>query len=347
MQALVDAYLAARRSIGFDLRIDGLQLCAFARFAEQTGHRGPLTVALAVGWARSARQGTRLTWARRLQTLRPFMKYRAQFDPATEIPPSGLFGPAHRRLVPHIYTEAEITALVNAAAQLRPVTGLRLRARTYATLFGLLASTGLRISEALALTPADVDLPGALLTVRNTKFRKSRIVPLHPTTVAALQRYVNARRRRVSDQRIATFLVSDQGTPLGDRMVHHTFATLRARLEWIGRGGYAVPRIHDLRQHAGSGIMPGASEEAVLLGVVSSISRLPIRHNPPLVFSPARWPRREKTCEIRSSRIARRFRSSASSTRTSTRSPRIWLRAATPPRRFAHSGSCSGISTSG
>lgn len=247
MQVLVDAYLAARRSMGFDLRIDGQQLCAFARFAEQTGHRGPLTVALAVRWAQSARQGTRLTWARRLQTLRPFMKYRAQFDPGTEIPPSGLFGPAHRRLVPHIYTDAEVTALVNAAAQLPPVTGLRLRARTYATLFGLLASTGLRISEALALTPADVDLPGALLTVRNTKFRKSRIVPLHPTTVAALQRYVNARRRRVSDRRIATFLVSDQGTALGDRMVHHTFATLRARLEWIGRGGYALPRIHDLR----------------------------------------------------------------------------------------------------
>jgi integrase len=95
------------------------------------------------------------------------MKYRAQFDPETEIAPSGLFGPAHRRLVPHIYTDAEVTALVNAAAQLRPVTGLRLRARTYATLFGLLASTGLRISEALALAPADVDLPGALLTVRN------------------------------------------------------------------------------------------------------------------------------------------------------------------------------------
>ncbi|HEY6360970.1 MAG TPA: tyrosine-type recombinase/integrase [Vicinamibacterales bacterium] len=247
MQALVDTYLAARRSMGFDLRIDGRQLCAFARFAARTGHRGPLTVAVAVSWAQSAPRGTRLTWARRLQTLRPFMKYRAQFDPGTEIAPSGLFGPAHRRLVPHIYTDAEVTALVNAAAQLRPVTGLRLRARTYATLFGLLASTGLRISEALALAPADVDLPGVLLTVRNTKFRKSRIVPLHPTTAAALQRYVDARRRRVSDRRIATFLVSDQGTALGDRMVHHTFATLRARLGWIGRGGYAVPRIHDLR----------------------------------------------------------------------------------------------------
>ena len=247
MQALVDAYLAARRSMGFDLRIAGSQLRAFARFAQHTGHRGPLTIAVAVRWAQSARRATPLTWARRLQVLRPFMKYRAQFDPGTEIVPSTLFGPVHRRLVPHIYTEAEIRALLDAAAQLRPITGLRLRPRTYSTLFGLLASTGLRISEALALAPTDVDLSGGSLTVRETKFRKSRLVPLHPTTVAALSHYAEARRRRVSDPRLETFLLSDQGTRLGDRMVHLTFAMLRARLGWKGRGDYALPRVHDLR----------------------------------------------------------------------------------------------------
>jgi len=247
MHAQVEAYLTARRSLGFDLRIEGRQLLGFARFADHAGHRGPLTVAVAVRWAQSARRATRLTWARRLQVLRPFMKYRAQFETGTEIIPSNLFGPVHRRLVPHIYTEAEIRALLDAAAQLRPVTGLRLRPRTYATLFGLLASTGLRISEALALTSTDVDLSAASLTVRKTKFRKSRLVPLHPTTVAALRQYADARRRRVGDRRIETFLISDRGTPLGDRMVHHTFATLRARLGWIGRGNYALPRVHDLR----------------------------------------------------------------------------------------------------
>jgi site-specific recombinase XerD len=234
MHARVDAYLAARRSLGFDLRIAGRQLLGFARFADHAGHRGPLTVAVAVRWAQSARRATRLTWARRLQVLRPFMKYRAQFETGTEMVPSNLFGPVYRRLVPHIYTEAEIRALLDAAAQLRSVMGLRLRPHTYATLFGLLASTGLRISEALALTPTDVDLLGAALTVRKTKFRKSRLVPLHPTTVAALRRYADARRRQVSDRRIETFLISDRGTPLGDRMVHHTFASLRARLGWSG-----------------------------------------------------------------------------------------------------------------
>ncbi|MGH2603984.1 MAG: tyrosine-type recombinase/integrase, partial [Dehalococcoidia bacterium] len=236
MRAQVDAYLAVRRSMGFDLGIAGRQLLAFARFADQGGHRGHLTIGLAVRWAQSARRATQLTWARRLQTLRPFMKYRAQFDPETEIAPPDLFGPVHRRLVPHIYTEGEIAALLDAAAHLQPVTGLRLRPRTYATVFGLLASTGLRISEALAVAPTDVDLPGVSLTVRKTKFRKSRLVPLHPTTLTALAGYADARRRRVSDRAIQTFFVSDRGTPLGDRMVHHTFARLRARLGWIGRG---------------------------------------------------------------------------------------------------------------
>ena len=247
MQAQVETYLAVRRSMGFDLRIEGRQLLAFARYVDETGHRGPLTVAMAVQWAQQSQRATRLTWARRIQRLRPFMQYCAQFDPETEIVPSGLFGRVYRRLVPHIYTEAEISELLAAAALLPTRTGLRLRPSTYVTLFGLLACTGLRISEALALTPTDVDLQRAALTVRETKFRKSRLVPVHPTTVAALMQYAEARRQRVSDQRIETFLISDRATPLDDRTVHDTFAKLRARLGWIGRGGYAWPRIHDLR----------------------------------------------------------------------------------------------------
>jgi len=186
IEAQVVTYLATRRSMGFDLRIAGRQLFAFARFADQTGHRGPLTVTIAVRWAQNSQRATRLTWARRIQLLRPFMQYCAQFDPETESVPSGLFGPLHRRLVPHIYTEAEISALLAAAARLPTRMGLRLRPRTYVTLFGLLACTGLRISEALGLTPTDVDRQRTALTVRETKFRKSRLVPVHPTTVTAL-----------------------------------------------------------------------------------------------------------------------------------------------------------------
>jgi integrase len=243
----VDVYLAVWRSLGFDLRSDERQLRAFARFADHDGHRGPVTRALAVQWAQSTLGSARRTWVRRLQTLRPFTQYHAVLDADAEVVPAGFFGPVARRLVPHIYTETEIAALLEAAAQLRPVTGLRLRPRTYVTLFGLLASTGLRISEALALTPTDVDLPGALLTVRQSKCRKSRLVPLHPTTVEALTQYVEARRPCVSNRHIETFFMSDRATPLGERMAEHTFAILRGRLGWIGRGGYPLPRIHDLR----------------------------------------------------------------------------------------------------
>ncbi|MEP6905894.1 MAG: tyrosine-type recombinase/integrase, partial [Gemmatimonadales bacterium] len=216
-------------------------------FADQEGHDGPLTMALATRWAQHSAHRTRLTWARRLQVVRPFARYLAQFDPGTAIIPTHLFGPTGRRLVPHIYTDTEVAALLQAAAQLRAVAGLRLRPRTYVTLFGLLASTGLRLGEALTLHLTDVDLPNATLTVRQTKCRKSRLVPLHPTTVSALSAYVTARGHGVSDPAIDTFLISDRGRPLDPRMAEHTFAILRTRLGWIGRGGYPYPRIHDLR----------------------------------------------------------------------------------------------------
>jgi integrase len=326
MHALVTAYLAARRSMGFDLRIAGRQLLAFARFADRTGHRGPLTVAVAVRWAQRARRATRLTWARRLQTLRPFMKYRAQFDPGTEIAPPGLFGPFRRRLVPHIYTDAEIVALLDAAAQLPPVTGLRLRPRTYATLFGLLACTGLRISEALALTPIDVDLPCASLTVRQTKFRKSRLVPLHPTAVVALTAYAAARRCRVSDRAIATFFVSDRGTPLKDGIVHHTFERLRVRLG-------------DLRQHAGFQIMPGSAWDGAVRVCNDQFCACQvgiIRLSSP---SAALEPGMEETCWISLSKVATRFGAYWREflARILTRSRSISRHAGTPPRRLAHS----------
>jgi integrase len=245
MVSIVEGYLAARRQMGFALEIAGGQLLAFARFADEAGHRGPLTADLMVRWAQSARPSTPLTSARRLEVLGPFAKFRSQFDPATETVPRTFFGPAHRRLVPHIYTEQEIIALLNVTDHLLPVGGLR--PLTYRTLFGLLAATGLRISEALHLKPQGVDLRHQMLTVRQTKFCKSRLVPLHSTTVAALTRYVEARQRKIRGQNIEAFFVSDRGRALPDRTVHSTFEKLRARLGWVARGGHPAPRIHDLR----------------------------------------------------------------------------------------------------
>jgi len=123
--------------------------------------------------------------------IRSFAQHLAVLDPATEIPPVGLLGRVPRRKQPHIYRDAEITALLHQASLLPPRCGLR--SRTYVTFFSLLVCTGLRLSEACRLTPDDVNLTDGVLTVRAGKFRKSRLLPLHPTATQALTRYVTYR----------------------------------------------------------------------------------------------------------------------------------------------------------
>jgi integrase len=245
MVSLVEDYVAARRRMGFGFDIAGKQLLGFARFADRMGHRGPITLDLAVKWAQSPPCRGRLTSARRIEVLRPFLKYRSQFDAGTATVSRDYFGLSHRRLVPHIYTPEEIAALLLATDSLLPKDGLR--PATYRALFGLLAATGLRISEALHLRPEDVDLVRGILTVRRTKFCKSRLVPLHPTTITALKRYVEIRNRKRGGSRTGAFFVSDQGDFLNNRTVHSTFEKLRAKLRWVARGSYGAPRIHDMR----------------------------------------------------------------------------------------------------
>jgi integrase len=242
MVSLVEEYLAHRRSLGFALRIDGRQLLTFARFADASGHTGPLTIDLIVRWAMQPTRRPRRFPARRLDTIRPFAQYRAAFDPRTEVPQRGLLGSARRRPIHHIYAPTELAALVSAAAELPSAKGIR--ATTYATLFGLLAASGLRISEALRLTRADADLPAGVLTIRATKFRKTRLVPLHATTADALRAYADQRDRAVPHA-TATFFVSPRGTALPYNTVRSVFRTLRASLGWDALT--PRPRIHDLR----------------------------------------------------------------------------------------------------
>jgi len=246
MIALVDEYLAARRALGFALRIEGGQLHAFARYADARRHRGPLTVPVAIAWARSVSPSSPLTWARRLEVVRSFACYRAAFDPATEVPPPGLLGRAHRRLAPYIYAPREIAALVAAAARLAPRDGLR--PRTFATLSGLLACTGMRVSESLGLTRDDVDLAAGVLRITVTKFRKTRLVPLHPSARYALQGYATTRDRRTGAVRTDAFFVLDDGTAVTYSRTRTAFAAIRRSLGWIrtARRGRA-PRMQDLR----------------------------------------------------------------------------------------------------
>lgn len=243
--AAARCYLEERRALGFDLRIAGKRLLVFARFVDEHSRGAPLTVALAVAWARGAARASPMTWARRLEIVRPFAQWLRQLDSRTEVPERGLLGRAHRRLTPHVFAEDEISALLEEAARLSPPGGLRPAALV--TLLGLLASTGMRVSEALGLKRIDVDLDDALLVVRRTKFRKTRLVPFHPTTASALRDYATLRdREAVASDPEAAFFVIDGGVPLTYSKVHTAFRRIRIGLGWE-RTDARRPRIHDLR----------------------------------------------------------------------------------------------------
>jgi integrase len=241
----VEDYLEHRRRLGYVLRGVDHQLRQFARYADASGHRGPVTVELAVQWAKLPEGAKPQWWATRLGFVRAFAKHRCVFEPETQVPPAGLLGPSVTRCTPHIYSDAEISALLAAAAMLGPGDGLR--PHTYVTLLGLLVSSGLRISEARHLTRADVDFEAGVLAVRQTKFRKSRLVPLHPSTVDALRRYASRRDRYHASTTVDNFFLNELGGPLGESGVAKTFGILRRQLGWTkGRGGRR-PRVHDLR----------------------------------------------------------------------------------------------------
>ena len=246
LMAVVRRYLAERRALGYELAAPGTELMRFARYADARGHHGPLTSELIVGWAREhVKRTTEVTAARRLEIVRPFAAYYRQFEPATEIPPVGVLGRGHRRLVPHIYSDEEVVQLLQAASRLTPRNALR--PLTSRALFGLIAAAGLRLSEALNLTNGDVDLAAGSITVRQTKFRKSRCLPLHSSVVQALSGYRQARDRRLDTRPDAPFFASSSGAALPKGTVDNVFRRLRPHLGWHARGDYPLPRLHDLR----------------------------------------------------------------------------------------------------
>lgn len=245
MQARVEDYLCTRRALGYALQREGEQLHRFAQFATQQGHQGPLTLELALAWVNAVPATSAIGPARRLETLRPLAKYCALFEPETEIPPPRLLGPAHRRLTPYLYSDQEITQLLAAAQQLKPTDGLR--PVTLRCLLGLLAATGLRLAEALHLTDRDVDLERSVLTVRETKFRKSRLVPLQPSAREALAEYVTVRHRFIPLAQDPRFFLFDNGRAVSGAQAHYAFAQLRSQLGWHHPASGRPPRLYDLR----------------------------------------------------------------------------------------------------
>jgi integrase/recombinase XerD len=234
-------YLRIRRGLGFELREEGRILEGFVEFMERAGAE-TITTKLALLWATQARAHPH--WhRRRLGLVRGFARYVATLDPATEVPSKDLL-PAHRpRVPPYIYSPVEIRALIAAAGRLTPA----LRALRHQTLIGLLASTGLRPGEALALDRQDVYLRHGALHVRAAKHNKQREVPLHPTTTAALRNYARARDRRFPEPSTPAFFIGARGRRMPREELNRTFMQLIGEVGLEGCGYRKRPRPHDLR----------------------------------------------------------------------------------------------------
>jgi len=235
-------YLRLRRALGYKLERHGRLLPQLVAYLEAAGKR-TITRELAISWARLPAAAQAQRWAARLAIARGFALYMQTIDPATEVPPAGVFAVRYQRPAPYLWSGEDICRVLEAAGELRPP----LKAASYEALFGLLAVTGMRIGEALALEPGDVDLEEGVIAIRQetAKLERARLVPLHPTAVQALRRYADARARLCPRPRSRAFFLSASGARI-DR--GEASKTLRKITTALGLRTEAVhPRAHDLR----------------------------------------------------------------------------------------------------
>lgn len=244
MTSRVEDYVRLRRSLGYTSTTRERSLRAFGRYLDEQGLHGPLPLSISLAWATTTTSTDPHNPARRLAGVRGFLRYLATIDGETDVAPPGYLGSAGPRKPPHIYSAAEVNELVVGAGRLTPIDGLR--PHTYATLFGLLACTGLRVTEALSLTCPQVDLAGGVLTVHGKRGR-TRLVPLHSSALTPLRAYAEHRNRHYSRGADAAFFRTDASAQISYNTAHHAFSQVRRELGWTTNGRTRQPRIHDLR----------------------------------------------------------------------------------------------------
>jgi integrase/recombinase XerD len=248
LREAAEQYLQLRRNLGCQLRETGRLLEDFLAFAEREG-ASHVTTDLALRWAQQPADVQPATWATRLQVVRRFALWLSAADRRTEVPPAGLLPGRYVRKRPYIYSDAEISDLVRTAGHLASPAGLK--GRTYATIFGLLAVTGMRISEVVALDREDVDLDEAILRIRRTKFGKSRLVAVHDSTRQVLAAYARERDRVVRRPAAAAFFLSEDGDRVTGCAARYNFAKVSRqvglRAPAAGRRHGRGPRLHDMR----------------------------------------------------------------------------------------------------
>jgi integrase/recombinase XerD len=248
LRQAVDEYLSMRRNLGFKLQETGKGLLEFVAFMEQ--RRAPyITQALALAWAQLPVNVQPVHWAKRLCYVRGFARYRSASDPRTQIPATGLLPFQPKRARPYLYSEEEIKSLLRAALHMpqRYKSGALLP-RVYHCLFGIMCVSGLRLGEARDLELQDVDLKTAVLTIRNAKFGKTRLVPLHASTCDVLEDYMARRQRHWADRPVSSYLfVSSRGNRLDFGQIHRAFYVLSRQIGLRGASDSHGPRLHDMR----------------------------------------------------------------------------------------------------
>jgi integrase len=242
LRSALERYVAMRRGLGHKFQHQERRLTEFVAFMEERD-ASIITTSLALEWA-TLRPGRHSSWTLRLTDVRGFARHLAGLEVRTEVPPAGLLPPL-RRARPYLYTDDEVRRLLAAALALPPVGGLR--RWTYYCLFGLLAVAGLRVSEALRLRREDADLQQGILTIRDTKFGKSRLVPLHPTTRDVMRNYATRRDENPARRAGAFFFVAERGGQLLHQYVHPVFWLLSRQIGLRGPTDHTGPRLHDFR----------------------------------------------------------------------------------------------------
>jgi integrase/recombinase XerD len=242
LDRVAEDYLAVRRSFGYKLRQEEQLLASFTTYLQARG-LDRVTVTAALGWASQPGHASPAWHAKRLSAVRGFAAYLATINPASEVLARGLLPGRASRSASYLYSPQQARALMAAASRL----ACPLRAATFETFIGLMAATGLRTGEAMALDRADADLAEGVLTIRSSKLGKSRLVPLHPTTTAALARYAIRRDQLCPHPITQAFFLSGAGTRLNHTNSSTTFTGLLAAAGIAAPEGERRPRLYDLR----------------------------------------------------------------------------------------------------
>ncbi len=240
----LDTYLQLRRQLGFKLSVPAILLRDFVQFAQEK-RATFITTKVALQWAMRPEDIKPRQRAIRLGLVRRFAEYMSTLDTRTEIPAKKLLPLQHRRPNPFLYRDDDVSRLIEATRHIDESDAAK--CATYATLFGLLAVTGMRVGEAISLDCKDADLDQGILTIPRTKGNKTRLVPLHPSTSQALRRYLDVRENHRPRPATSRFFISEKGTSLRYSTVNRWFLVLSRRIGLRQPDTSRGPRLHDLR----------------------------------------------------------------------------------------------------